>query len=137
MSSQQVPLAESARADDPEKDRQRDDGTMEIAPDVAYRRLAIVNVGFVGRPKATDRQWTLVDAGLFGTKAFIQGAAAERFGPDSRPAAIVLTHGHFDHVGALEDLAAEWDSPIYAHPLEHPYLNGKQSYPPPDPTVGG
>jgi len=137
MSSQQVPLAESARADDPEEDRQRDDGMMEVAPDVAYRRLAIVNVVFVGEPEAADRQWVLVDAGVFGTKALIQRAAAERFGRNSRPSAIVLTHGHFDHVGALEDLAAEWDVPIYAHPLEHPFLNGTQSYPPPDPTVGG
>jgi glyoxylase-like metal-dependent hydrolase (beta-lactamase superfamily II) len=27
--------------------------------------------------------------------------------------------------------------PIFAHPLEHPFLNGSQSYPPPDPAVGG
>jgi len=73
MSSQQVSLTESARADDLERDRQRDDGTMEIAPDLAYRRLAIVNVVFVGRPEATDRQWVLVDAGVFGTKALIGG----------------------------------------------------------------
>src|ERR1700710_183150 len=53
------------------------------------------------------------------------------------PSAIVLTHGHFDHVGPLETLAKEWDVPIYAHKLEHPYLNGTKSYPPPDPTVGG
>ena len=46
--------------------------------------------------------------------------------------AIVMTHGHFDHVGALEDLAEEWDTPVDAHPLEHPYLDGKASYPPGD-----
>jgi glyoxylase-like metal-dependent hydrolase (beta-lactamase superfamily II) len=49
----------------------------------------------------------------------------------------VLTHGHFDHVGALEDLAETWDVPVYAHELELPYLDGRSSYPPPDPTVGG
>ena len=27
--------------------------------------------------------------------------------------------------------------PVYAHLLEHPYLNGSTSYPAPDPTVGG
>ncbi len=37
----------------------------------------------------------------------------------------------------LEDLASEWDVPVYAHPLEHPYLDGTASYPPPDPSVGG
>jgi glyoxylase-like metal-dependent hydrolase (beta-lactamase superfamily II) len=48
-----------------------------------------------------------------------------------------LTHGHFDHVGPLETLAEEWDVPVYAHALEHCYLNGTESYPPPDSTVGG
>src|SRR3954462_5543909 len=91
----------------------------------------------VGGPRAKDREWVLVDAGLVGTKAFIHSAAVERFGPHSRPAAILLSHGHFDHVGALEELSREWDVPIYAHPLEHPYLNGREAYPPPDPTVGG
>jgi glyoxylase-like metal-dependent hydrolase (beta-lactamase superfamily II) len=40
-------------------------------------------------------------------------------------------------VGALKELAEEWDTPIVAHRLEHPYLNGRSAYPPPDPTVGG
>jgi glyoxylase-like metal-dependent hydrolase (beta-lactamase superfamily II) len=63
--------------------------------------------------------------------------SAGRFGRNARPSAIILTHGHFDHVGSLETLAAEWDVPVYAHKLEHPYLNGEASYPPADPTVGG
>jgi glyoxylase-like metal-dependent hydrolase (beta-lactamase superfamily II) len=137
MSSHQIPLPQEARADDPTRDARRDDHTMEIATDIAYRRLAIVNVVFFGLAGAGDRQWNLIDAGIFGTKALIQSAAAERFGAGARPAAIILTHGHFDHVGALEELAAEWDCPIFAHPLEHPYLNGSESYPPPDPSVGG
>jgi glyoxylase-like metal-dependent hydrolase (beta-lactamase superfamily II) len=48
-----------------------------------------------------------------------------------------MTHGHFDHVGALRELAEAWDVPIWAHELELPYLTGLSSYPPPDPTVGG
>jgi hypothetical protein len=48
-----------------------------------------------------------------------------------------MMHGHFDHVGALEDLTDEWDSPVYAHPLELSYLSGRASYPPGDPSVGG
>lgn len=33
--------------------------------------------------------------------------------------AILLTHGHFDHVGAVKDLAADTDCKVYIHPLEH------------------
>jgi glyoxylase-like metal-dependent hydrolase (beta-lactamase superfamily II) len=40
-------------------------------------------------------------------------------------------------VGALHTLAELWDVVIYAHHLELPYLDGRESYPPPDPTVGG
>lgn len=133
----QIPLSEDSSAIDPALDALRSDHTHEIAPDLAYRRLGIVNVVFWGPPGAGDREWVLIDAGLMGTKGFIRSAAAERFGRDSRPAAIVMTHGHFDHVGVLEDLAEEWDAPVYAHPLEHPYLNGQAAYPPGDPSVGG
>jgi glyoxylase-like metal-dependent hydrolase (beta-lactamase superfamily II) len=133
----QVPLDESLRADDPAADDARADHTHQVAPDLAYQRVALVNVVFFGSPDAGDRGWVLVDAGLPGTKLVIAGAAAARFGELARPCAIVLTHGHFDHVGALEQLAAEWRVPIYAHPIEHPFLDGRQSYPPPDPSVGG
>jgi glyoxylase-like metal-dependent hydrolase (beta-lactamase superfamily II) len=88
-------------------------------------------------PGAGDGNWVLIDAGIFGTMRLIAGAAKERFGGSGRPAAIVMTHGHFDHVGVLEDLAEEWQVLIYAHALERPYLDGTAAYPPPDPSVGG
>ncbi len=137
MQQHQIPLDANNRADDPHHDDLRDDGTHEVTPDLAYKRLAIVNVVFYGVPHAADRQWVLIDAGVMGTTGLIARAAEERFGPDSRPAAIVMTHGHFDHVGALEELAERWDAPVYAHTLELPYLNGSAAYPPPDPGVGG
>ena len=31
------------------------------------------------------------------------------------PEAILLTHGHFDHVGAVKDIAAETDCDVYIH----------------------
>ncbi|KAB1071507.1 MBL fold metallo-hydrolase [Methylobacterium planeticum] len=131
--SQQIPVDPDARADGP----LGSDGTHEVGGDLAYQRHAIVNVIYYGRPGAGDRGWVLIDAGVMGSKAAIIKAAEKRFGTGARPSAIVLTHGHFDHVGVVEDLAREWQVPVWAHPLEHPYLNGSAAYPPPDPTVGG
>lgn len=130
--AQQIPVGDDGRA--PEADR---DGMREVRPDVAYRRLAIVNVAYFGPPGAGDREWVLIDAGVVGTTPAIVEGAGERFGTESRPAAIVMTHGHFDHVGGLKELAERWEVPVYAHELELPYLDGRSSYPPPDPTVGG
>ena len=112
-----------------------EDGVHEVLPDLAYQRLGIVNVTYAGAQGA--RGWVLIDAGLRGTAGMIGRAAAARFGEGAPPAAIVMTHGHFDHVGALATLAERWDVPIFAHERELPYLDGRESYPPPDPAVGG
>lgn len=82
--------------------------------------------------------FVLVDTGLRGAgAALIRRAVAQRFGADARPRAIVLTHGHFDHAGSAHALAHAWQVPVYAHRLELPYLTGRSSYPPQDPSVGG
>lgn len=130
--SRQIPIDPAAQIDEA-----TDGGIHGVAADIAYQRLAIVNVVYLGAPGAADRNWVLIDAGVAGSGGAIKSVAETRFGQNSRPAAIVLTHGHFDHVGALEQLAEEWDAPIYAHDLETPYLDGSSSYPPPDPQVGG
>lgn len=104
----------------------------EVADGVAFMRCAIVNVVAVG----DAARWVLVDAALQGYARAIRQAAEDRFGAGARPAAIVLTHGHFDHVGALRELLRDWDVPVFAHKLEMPYLTGRSPYPPPDPLVG-
>ena len=133
----QIPLSETAIADRPEADQVRNDRMRQIASDLAYRQIAIVNVMFFGISGAGDNGWLLIDTGMPGAASDLRSAAKARFRGSGRPAAIILTHGHFDHVGPLETLSDEWDVPVYAHTLEHPYLNGTTSYPPPDPTVGG
>lgn len=107
----------------------------EVLPDVYYKTIQIVNVCFIGNPGAKD--FVLVDAGMPDSADDIISAAEERFGSDCRPRAILLTHGHFDHVGAIIELVKHWDVPVYAHELEMPYLTGQTSYPEPDPTVEG
>lgn len=105
-----------------------------LPDDVARVPIVMVNVCLVG---SMDAGWVLVDAGLAFSATRIVNAARERFG-EQPPKAIVLTHGHFDHVGALRSLMERWpEVPVYVHELELPYLTGQSSYPPPDPTVGG
>ncbi len=130
--AQQIPVAAEAAID-----ATAHGGVHDITADLGSVRIAIVNVVLFGTPQAGDRGWVLIDAGLIGGKGAIKSAAAARFGEGARPAAIVMTHGHFDHIGALEDLAEEWDVPVYAHRLEIPYLGGEAAYPPGDPSVGG
>ena len=103
-----------------------------IAPGLAGLRITFVNVFGVTRP---DGDWTLIDAGIPGSAALIRSWGERHFGRP--PVAMVLTHGHFDHVGAAKTLAEAWSIPIYAHPLEFPYLTGEKSYPPPNPGAGG
>ena len=106
-----------------------------VAPGVWGRKDVFVNYYMI--KDETSGAWALVDAGLKWSAPSIRNMAKEVFGAGSRPSAIILTHGHFDHVGALITLARDWAVPVYAHLLELPYLTGKSAYPPPDPSVGG
>jgi glyoxylase-like metal-dependent hydrolase (beta-lactamase superfamily II) len=108
-----------------------------VAPGLAYLRDRIVNVAFIASSDGRDGSWILVDAGLPGAASRIVRAAESLYGPGATPAAILLTHGHFDHVGSLRELIKRWRVPVYAHELEMPYLTGRSAYPPPDPAVGG
>lgn len=106
-----------------------------VAPGVWRMKDVFVNVFIIESQEQPG--WILVDTGLKSSCAKIKNMIAEVMEPGAVPNAIILTHGHFDHRGALQQLAKEWRIPVYCHHMEVPYLTGKASYPPPDPTVGG
>jgi glyoxylase-like metal-dependent hydrolase (beta-lactamase superfamily II) len=97
----------------------------------------MVNLYFV-RSTAHDNYWVLIDGGLRGSGPRILREAERLFGTKNPPVSILLTHGHFDHVGGLLYLLERWETtPVYAHPDELRFLNEHEAYPPPDPSVGG
>ena len=97
-----------------------------MAPGVVIIPTLISNAYLVG----DDSSWVLVDACTPGNEGRIRRAAERRFGRGSRPRAILLTHGHFDHAGSAGPLADAFGVPIFAHRLELPYLTGQAHYPP-------
>ena len=105
-----------------------------VAPGVWGMKDVFVNFYMV--QDSSTNNWVLIDTGLKWSVGKIKGMASMLFG-ENPPSCIVLTHGHFDHVGSVKRLADLWNVPVYAHYLEMPYLTGKSSYPPPDSTVEG
>ncbi len=108
---------------------------MQIGDDIFCYTNQIVNVIMIGKPK--EKNWVMVDAGMPKSGKRLIEVAEARFGKNNPPKAILLTHGHFDHVGGLITILEKWNVPVYAHPLEFPFLNGSQSYPSPDSSVAG
>lgn len=118
-----------------QKIKEKPVSTQEVTSDILLLQFPLVNACLVGDPNTEDGEWALVGAGMAHTAQDILQTAENRFGKGSQPTAIILTHGHFDHVGAIGELTDKWNSPIYAHELELPYLTGQQDYPPADPSV--
>jgi glyoxylase-like metal-dependent hydrolase (beta-lactamase superfamily II) len=117
------------------KNKQVPANLFTVAPGVWGRKDLFVNF-FMVQDLVTE-QWVLVDCGLKWSASKIKEMAEYLFGEQSVPKAIILTHGHFDHVGSVAKLAEEWNVSVYSHHLEIPYLTNHSDYPPPDPTVGG
>jgi len=109
---------------------------IEVLPDLFQYTVQIVNIQLVGNPQSNEG-FVIVDAGMPKSADMIISAVESRFGENSCPKAILLTHGHFDHVGAIIELLEYWDVPVYAHRMEIPYVTGQKKYPEPDPTVEG
>ncbi|MFS0864791.1 MBL fold metallo-hydrolase [Fredinandcohnia sp. 179-A 10B2 NHS] len=108
---------------------------IQVLPDLYTHTIQVVNFMLVGEPNSDD--FVVIDAAMPESADEIISVTEERFGANSRPKAIILTHGHFDHVGAIIELINHWKVPVFAHELEMPFLTGQQSYPEPDPTVEG
>ncbi|WP_429741337.1 MBL fold metallo-hydrolase [Bacillus salipaludis] len=102
-----------------------------VLPDVYCYTNKIVNLALVG----TADEFVLIDAGMPKSADEIKAMIGEHFGENARPNAIILTHGHFDHVGSLVEALEDWKVPVYAHELEIPFLTGEKDYPPGDPSV--
>lgn len=95
--------------------------TSEVAEGIHWLEHAHVNVYFVEQ----DGRVMIVDAGLPGIWPRIQKALRELDFEDS-VVALVLTHGHFDHVGVAARLRNQYRLPILVHPDDayitaHPY----------------
>ncbi|WP_422850982.1 MBL fold metallo-hydrolase [Bacillus haynesii] len=46
-----------------------------------------------------------------------------------KPLAVLLTHAHFDHIGAVDNVRKEWNIPVYVHKNEAEWLT--------DPSLNG
>lgn len=65
-----------------------------------------------------DESMLIVDPGNDGDK--IQAIVTEL---GRKPVAILLTHTHYDHIGAVEEIRNVYNIPVYVSPLEQAWLN--------------
>ncbi|BDP41793.1 MBL fold hydrolase [Deinococcus aetherius] len=80
----------------------------------------------------TDEGPLLVDSGLAGTREKVLHWARE-----AGVKAVLLTHHHPDHAGGARFLWESLGLPMYAHPLDLPYLTGETPRPTlPVPVIG-
>jgi len=105
----------------------------EVLSDLYVHTIQIANIVFYG--SHDHNGFVIIDVGMPKSAQEIIDVAEKRYGKNAKPKAIILTHGHFDHVGAIIELVEHWQVPVFAHKLELPYLTGLENYPEPDPTV--
>jgi len=105
---------------------------LKIAENVYGIRTGISNVMIVTGLGPIKQDYVLIDAGIPFCGSYLQKELNKIVG-EKAPLAIILTHGHFDHIGAIGHLFKSWNVPIYAHEQELPYLQGKKTYDPPHP----
>jgi glyoxylase-like metal-dependent hydrolase (beta-lactamase superfamily II) len=109
----------------------------KITEDIILLEFTVVNSSIINSRQSNGSNYIIVDTGLKSSANDIIKTAEESFGKGSKPKAIILTHGHFDHIGSVKELIEYWNVPVYAHKLEMPYLTGEKDYPVGDSTVDG
>lgn len=68
------------------------------------------------------------EAVLVDPAADVEEILAEIKEKDINLKAILITHGHFDHIGAADELKQQYDVPVYAHEKEAEMMaNGKEN----------
>nr|WP_315269203.1 MBL fold metallo-hydrolase [Microbacterium lemovicicum] len=98
------------------------EGVTQVAPGVLRIHRATVNCYLV----VTSAGITLVDAGLPGMWRTLGEALASVGATPEDISAVVLTHGHFDHVGLCRRLRLDHGVVSHVHPsdrrlVQHPY----------------
>lgn len=87
---------------------------------------------YVGMPVIINTWYIIEDSKVYiidtGMDEYtdLQSKIAKQLG---EPQAILLTHGHLDHINGAKSLKSKLNIPIYAHPSELPYINGEVPYP--------
>ncbi|WP_428909108.1 MBL fold metallo-hydrolase [Niallia sp. Krafla_26] len=71
--------------------------------------------------KREDSSCLIVDPGSEGEK-LIQYLQKE----DLNPVAVVLTHAHFDHIGAIDTIRSAYHIPVYVHEKEKDWLSSPE-----------
>ncbi len=86
---------------------------MEIAPGLHSVNLLGAH-GFV----ACERELTLIDAGLVGSRRRLERYLAPLGRSVSELRRIVCTHAHPDHIGAVRELTVDTDAQVLLHPAD-------------------
>ncbi|MGW4631360.1 MBL fold metallo-hydrolase [Nocardia sp. NPDC004415] len=92
----------------------------QVADDVFTIRGTDVNM-FLLRE---GRDLTLIDAGWHGDAALIEKSIRSLGHRPEDVQAVLLTHAHLDHVGALNHLHRHYAIPAYTSPTEVPHAHG-------------
>lgn len=75
------------------------------------------NCYFVARDRGAE--CAIVDPGMDSMEG-IRAVVAET---DVTPAAVLITHGHYDHMWCAQDVAAEYGCPVWIHPADRHLLS--------------